>query len=429
MRRKWVPLFICALFGVLPMQALAQTSQDKPLYAVFDAVLKNSPLLHSGVAAVDVAKAGATQAALRPNPSASFEVENFSGNNEFSGVNNAEMTIGFTQEVEIAGKRRLRREVSGYDVSIAHQNAMASALSLLAEAHQTYAAYVIAEERVALAEKRRALADKMHDAVKKRVRVAVASDIQHTQADIEQHTAGIEKSKAERDLRNAVLRLERLTATNMAQFAADTDFLKTIPDIPPEDMFVTSIVDLPQMHLLKLKELQAQSISELARSNAVPNPTIGLGVRRLNDADRSAFLASISFPLPVFDRNQGKRQEARALREQTEFDKRAGELLWTETARNIHAGLQVAVQNVLSYRDKIIPGAQKAYEQAAQGYEAGRFSFLQMLNAQRTLYEAQGDYLSNLLALHEAKAQADFLMGVHRALVENTMSLREGESQ
>ena len=78
---------------------------------------------------------------------------------------------------------------------------------------------------------------------------------------------------------------------------------------------------------------------------------------------------------------------------------------------------------VSSYRSSIIPNAQKAYNQATEGYNSGRFSFLELLDAQRTLYEIQETYLDSLLRYHQAKAQVNFLLGVNKNLVKNIIYL------
>ena len=62
----------------------------------------------------------------------------------------------------------------------------------------------------------------------------------------------------------------------------------------------------------------------------------------------------------------------------------------------------------------------KAYKQADDGYGRGAFGFLDLLDAQRTLYEVQEARLDSLLNVYEAKAQTDFLMGTHSPLIEKT---------
>jgi outer membrane protein TolC len=49
---------------------------------------------------------------------------------------------------------------------------------------------------------------------------------------------------------------------------------------------------------------------------------------------------------------------------------------------------------------------------------------LELLDAQRTLYEMQEAHLNSLLQFHKAKAQVDFLMSAHAELIQQTISLK-----
>jgi cobalt-zinc-cadmium efflux system outer membrane protein len=98
-----------------------------------------------------------------------------------------------------------------------------------------------------------------------------------------------------------------------------------------------------------------------------------------------------------------------------------------QNAESVYAQMLMASRAVKSYEDQIVPSALRAYKQASEGYNLGRFSFLELLDAQRTLYEMQGAMLSSLLKLHNAKAQIDFLMGAHINLIQNNNPIIKGE--
>jgi cobalt-zinc-cadmium efflux system outer membrane protein len=62
-------------------------------------------------------------------------------------------------------------------------------------------------------------------------------------------------------------------------------------------------------------------------------------------------------------------------------------------------------------RKEVLPGARNAYEIATIGFENGKFSFLEVLDAQRTLFAAKSQYLNALSALHRALGELDALLG------------------
>ncbi len=383
--------------------------------------LKNNPRLSAALARIEGAEGERLQASLMPNPQAMLEIENFGGEDEQEGFDGAEATLGLEQEIEIAGKRGKRTEVADYGLQITQQQAIAESLSLLAETEYAFMRVAIAKERLTLAEKRVSLADETHETVKKRVSAAAASDIQHTKADIEQSAAKLEKSKAEAELAEAqsilasLLGAPSISGDDMQVQAG----LEALPALPDRATLLDAVKNTPQARAAEFARMRATSQLDLARAQGVPNPTFGLGVRRFNENDSTALIAGVSFPLPVFNRNQGSVKAAKAGIIEADALARQQDLDLTASAIAAWEKLAAAHKEAEAYQSDMVPSAERAYAQASDGYSAGRFSFLDLLDAQRTLYEVQESRLDSLLSLYEAKAQTDFLMNVHAPLIQN----------
>jgi len=60
---------------------------------------------------------------------------------------------------------------------------------------------------------------------------------------------------------------------------------------------------------------------------------------------------------------------------------------------------------------EVLPGAQSAFDATLRGFELGKFSFLEALDAQRTLFQARAQYLKALGDAHRAAAEIDRLIG------------------
>lgn len=403
--------------------SFAPTAFAEPLNkeAALSLALKNNPRLNAALARIEGAEGERLQASLMPNPQAMLEIENFGGEDDQESFDGAETTLGLEQEIEIAGKRGKRTEVADYGFQITQQQAIAEALSLLAETEYAFMRVAIATERLALAEKRVSLADETHETVKKRVSAAAASDIQHTKADIEQSAAKLEKSKAEAELTEAQSILASLLGTpsisvDDMQVPAG---LEGLPDLPDRAALLDAVRNTPQARAAEFTKMRATSQLDLARAQGVPNPTFGLGVRRFNENDSTALVAGVSFPLPVFNRNQGSVKAAKAGIIEADAMARQQDLDLRQSAIAAWEKLAAAHKEAEAYQSDMVPSAERAYSQASEGYSAGRFSFLDLLDAQRTLYEVQESRLDSLLSLYEAKAQTDFLMNVHAPLIQN----------
>jgi cobalt-zinc-cadmium efflux system outer membrane protein len=76
-----------------------------------------------------------------------------------------------------------------------------------------------------------------------------------------------------------------------------------------------------------------------------------------------------------------------------------------------HHDLEEAQARVVSYEEKILPSAQKAMDQTSEGYRQGKFSYLDVLDAERTLVESRAAYSDALLDLNTAASELEKLLG------------------
>jgi outer membrane protein, heavy metal efflux system len=76
-----------------------------------------------------------------------------------------------------------------------------------------------------------------------------------------------------------------------------------------------------------------------------------------------------------------------------------------------YAELSSAFTEATTLQTDVLPGAQSAFEAFSEGYRQGKFGFLDVLDAQRTLFEARGRYLEALTAYHRAVADMKRLIG------------------
>ncbi len=61
-------------------------------------------------------------------------------------------------------------------------------------------------------------------------------------------------------------------------------------------------------------------------------------------------------------------------------------------------------------RNEILPGAESAFDAANKGYQLGKFGFLEVLDAQRTLFQNQALYLQAIAAYQRLIADLERLV-------------------
>ncbi len=414
--RFLLPVLIMLVFTTPQAQAENTFKLDQ----VYASVLSQNPQIQSYKARIMAAEGNRVQQSLRPNPEVVFEAENFGGDTPRNGLDAAEYTLGIEQQFETAGKRSKRGQVADIQKQHIIQEALAGIQVTLAQTKIAYMRVAIAQKRLKLAGERVDLADKTHTTVKARISSAKAADIQHTKADIEVSAAKVEQRKIEKELSVAKIALANLMGLTAfkQQIVAD---LTVLPDVPERETIMQAIGQTPMSVMSKLSVMREDAELNLARANSIPDPTFGLGVRRFAEDDGTAFLASVSIPFTVFDRNQGRVAEAKANLLAAQSDQTARRLALEKQAMDMWQTLVSNREEVLAYQDGLLPSATKAYERAEEGFNRGAFSFLDLLDAQRTLFDMQKSHFEALASFHETKAQIDMLSGVYAQMAASAL--------
>jgi cobalt-zinc-cadmium efflux system outer membrane protein len=137
----------------------------------------------------------------------------------------------------------------------------------------------------------------------------------------------------------------------------------------------------------------------------------------LNEAGAAALVLSFSIPLPVVNRHQGAILEAQHRLAKAGEEGRAADVRVRTALATAYATLTAAFAEATTLRDAIVPGARRVLEATSEGYRQGKFSLLDVLDAQRTLFEARGQYIEALATYHKAVAEAERLLGGELATV------------
>lgn len=137
---------------------------------------------------------------------------------------------------------------------------------------------------------------------------------------------------------------------------------------------------------------------------------MSVGAQHDSERDLDQAIIGVSVPIPLFDRNQGNLEAA--LRQS---DQARDELMATKlriaTQLDQALGRFATARSELTFLERdILPGAQGAYDAVLKGFELGKFSFLDVLDAQRTLFSARSQQLDALRKAHHAAAALGALL-------------------
>ena len=381
------------------------------------ALMRNADLA-SFALEVRAAEARTLQASLLPNPQLDLEVENVAGSGEFHGANAAETTVTLSQLIELGGKRSRRTNVAALERDLAGWDYETVRIAVLTEVAQRFVDVLALQHRVELAEEAATLADQVYDTVAKRVEAGAASPVEKIRAGIIVSTTRIELQRVQRQLRAARYRLASTWSQTEPQFQAAAGQLELILPIPSAQSLTRLVSQNPQVARWAMEMAQRQAAVALAKSQGVPDVTVGAAVRRLSETDDTAGVFALSLPLPLFNRNQGGVLEARFNVAKARQQRRAAEVRVRTALAAVYHELAAAYSEAVALKTDVLPAARASFEAIQEAFRQGKLGYLDVLDAQRTLIDVQGRHIDALGAYHRAVAEAEGLIGQSLATVE-----------
>jgi cobalt-zinc-cadmium efflux system outer membrane protein len=119
----------------------------------------------------------------------------------------------------------------------------------------------------------------------------------------------------------------------------------------------------------------------------------------------------ISIPLPFFDRNQGNIQAAKYQINRVESQREVAVTEVNRALQEAYRTLQASYHEVQQLQEEVLPGAESAFEGIQTGYRQGKFDYLEVLDAQRTLFTSRTRYIQALAEYNRAVAEVERLIG------------------
>ncbi|MHC5543021.1 TolC family protein, partial [Singulisphaera rosea] len=157
----------------------------------------------------------------------------------------------------------------------------------------------------------------------------------------------------------------------------------------------------------------------LEKANAIPNPRIDAGLTRIPSANGQALLVGVALPIPVLNANRGNIQRARSDVLRAEQESRQAELLLSSDLTRAQQQLENAYLQATTLKNNILPSAQKAFSLAREGYGLGRFPYLEVLDAQRSLFEVKRQHVAASRDYHVARAAVERLTAANLPKLQN----------
>ncbi|QHG22256.1 TolC family protein [Pseudomonas sp. DTU12.1] len=402
-----MPMFsrtiVCSVVGLLAMAQVA-SAQTLTLESALQSAFAGNPDLAAAQWEIDIAQGGRQQAGLIPNPVASWDAEDTRRSTRTT-------TVKLSQTLELGGKRGARIEVASRAQEAAAQELEQRRNLLRAEVIDGFYGALWAQERLELAQRSMALAERGLVIANGRVTAGKASPVEATRAQVEVSQIRLERSRAEIGVSDAYRRLAAITGSSTIGFERVEAGAVNTPALPSATQLLARLESTAELRLAQLQIQQRDAGLGLEKAQRIPDLDVSIGSQYDASVRERVNLVGVSMPIPLFNRNQGnvlaasrRADQARDLRNATELRLR------TETRQALDLWA-TANSEVRAFNQVILPAAQSAVDSATRGFEMGKFNFLDVLDAQRTLIAARTQYLAALAQATDAWVRIERIYG------------------
>jgi cobalt-zinc-cadmium efflux system outer membrane protein len=410
--RRCGPALILAL---LLTQGLAAEPPEEPagelsLRQALALTLERNPELVAFSHEIRANEAAVLQAGVLPNPVLELGAENLA-NTRLREEGDRTLSLGFGQLIELGGKRAARIRLAESGREVANREYEAKRLEVLSTTSQRFVDVLAAQQGVGLAAESLELAAQVANAVGRRVQAGKVSPVEETKAQLALAAARVESEQGKRQLAAARQRLSAMWAVTAPQFSQAAGELEQIPVLPPYEQLADRMRANPELARWGAEAARRRAGIDAERAKAVGDITVSAGVRRFSQFDDHALVLGLSIPLPVFDQNRGGILEANRRLDKALNEQRAAESRLTVALGEVYQRLGAVASEIEALRTSILPGARSAYDAATKGYQLGRFGILDVLDAQRTLFQARAQYVRALSEYHRGAAELERLAG------------------
>lgn len=389
-------------------QAATQGGASLTLPRALQQAINANPRIGVADRNIGMAEGRRQQANALPNPTIGFEIDNFAPSNS-EVVGGAETTLMLSQLIELGGKRDARVTAALGDYDAMRWEREAAKLEILSETTIAFVEAVSVQRRIALLDRQATALERLVPLMQRRAEAGASSpsEVSRTQAAV--GLTRIERERARLALAVAKRELTALMGRDTPPFTnVIGDLGRLVRPVPLENL-IKAIDDNPQ--LMRWTAIRAQRDGDLlvARLKPIPDITAGIGWRYYSDSGESAIRLGVSMPIPAFDRNRGAIREAQENSQKVHAERSANRLALIAIVAKAHDTATSQLQQLDLLRKSVLPNARQALATIEGGYGQGRFTVLEILDAYRTVADAELMEHDALTSFHTAVATIEGL--------------------
>ena len=360
--------------------------------------LERSPAMLAARGSRELAAAQLRQARAWENPTLEIEAENVLGKGGFSDFDAAETTVSLSQPLPVGGSRSAAIRGARAGEAGAEADAELARRELRRDVAIAYADAVAADRLASIERERARIGAETRAAVEKRFAAGLESGLQRARVVVE---TGSLQASARRAAAEAMARRRALGALWRDEIVAerldDRWFDAVVGDAARSSGgaagdAASDATGHPRLRSAEQAVIQAGAALEAARAQRFTGLEARLGTRRFAGEPggaNQAFVIGLAMPLPLWNRNEAGVVAARVALGAAEVDAERARRDLDGARADASAELEAATLEARTLRESGVPAAESAADFARQGYDAGRLSLLERLDAERSLSDVR----------------------------------------
>lgn len=379
--------------------------------------LSVAPELGAANARIRASEGAIDQANQGPLPELSLEAANFPAFRSNGRSDRLETTLSYEQRIERGGKREARLGVAQDETAASKVRRTVDVLDLFLAVENAWVEALSAEAELKLAKEKLEITRSISAELNSRVQAARDPLFIGARGAAEMNAARAEFEKAQEEAKARAAELASFWQTQLAFTLKTSAFTSlTIPSdretANPDDEFYSA------------QSRAARARFELEQSNAAQDPTFSLGVRHFKQDRDVALVFGISVPLGGAGANRGNIEQARNNAIVTDQEAIAAANVRSRTLARLRSSLRASLAQAARIEAEVIPQAQRALDLARTGFKRGAFTYLDVIEAEKSLVEAKASLNAVRKQFHLDKAQVARLTAQHIDLVSAVESVQ-----
>ena len=298
------------------------------------------------------------------NPTFNVELDNL-GNSDLKQLDGPTTMIGLSQDIPLNNKLALRKQLAGFQGNSNQFEIVKRQAELKADLRLCMSNWYIASKRAEIYSTESKLNARQANVLNEKLKFGrvIPSDVQLSSA------------------LSSEAKLRHQNELKKVQFQKNLcgKFITALPEAAievPLSINFSDRVSLSEQEASIKKQL-AQTQFDLAKKEAVPDITFGVGVRNYQETSDKVFLVSTSIPLSVFNRNKGNIALAQA--EQTNAEA-LSELITRNSKIDLeNKAIEISnlIDSIKQFDQTVLPATKESLRIAEMAYQAGKISLLE----------------------------------------------------